>query len=85
MATATQTAHATEPCRWPTREALEENLREVRRVATTARHAAEDTVAEAALNVRRHPLRAVAGAVLVAGIAGTLIGFGAGWFARTRR
>ena len=85
MATATQTAHATEPCRWPTREALEENLREVRRVATTARQAAEDTVAEAALNIRRHPLRAIAGAAVAAGIAGIVLGFGAGWFARTRR
>ena len=85
MSTATQTAHVTEPCRWPTREAFEENLREVRRVATTARHAAEDTVAEAALNIRRHPLRAVGGAALVAGIAGVLAGFGAGWFARARR
>ena len=81
MATATQA----EPCRWPTREAVEENLREVRRVATTARHVAEDTVAEAALNIRRHPLGAVAGAAVLAGVGGMLLGFGAGWFARTRR
>jgi hypothetical protein len=53
-------------------------------VATTARHAAEDAVAEAALNIRRHPLRTVAGAAIVAGVAGLLVGFGAGWFARTR-
>ena len=85
MATATQTERVTEPGRWPTREALEENLREVRRVATTARHAAEDAVAETALNIRRHPLRAVAGAALAAGIAGMLVGFGAGWCARTRK
>jgi ElaB/YqjD/DUF883 family membrane-anchored ribosome-binding protein len=85
MATATQTERVTEPCCWPTREALEQNLREVRRVATTTRHAAEDSVAEAALNIRRHPLRAVGGAAVVAGMAGVLIGFGAGWFARARR
>ena len=85
MTIATQTERITEPGRWPTREALEENLREVRRVATTARHAAEDAVAEAALNIRRHPLRAVAGAAVAAGVAGVLVGFGAGWFARTRR
>jgi hypothetical protein len=85
MATATQTARVTEPCRWPTRDQLEENLREARRVATRARHVAEDTVAEAALNIRRHPLGAAAGAALVAGAAGMLLGFGAGWFARTRR
>jgi hypothetical protein len=53
-------------------------------VATTARHAAEDAVEETALNIRRHPLRAVAGAVLAAGIAGMLVGFGAGWLVRTR-
>jgi hypothetical protein len=85
MATATQTERVTEPGRWPTREALEENLREVRRVAATARHAAEDAVAEAAVNIRRHPLRAFAGAAMVAGIAGMLVGFGAGWCARARR
>ena len=85
MATATQTERMIEPGRWPTREALEENLREVRRVATTAHHAVEDAVAEAALNIRRHPLRAVAGTAVVAGVAGLLVGFGAGWFARMRR
>lgn len=84
MATATQTVHATELCRWPTEAALEEQLREVRRVASKARHAAENAVAEAALTIRDHPLRVVAGAVLVAGAAGLLVGFGAGWVARTR-
>jgi hypothetical protein len=85
MATPAQAAPVTELGRWPIREALEENLREIHRVATTARNAAEDAVAEAALNIRRHPLRAVAGAALVAGIAGMLFGFGAGWCARTRK
>jgi hypothetical protein len=85
MATATQAGRVTEPGCWPTGEALEENLREVRRMATTARHAAEDAVAEAALSIRRHPLRALAGAAVVAGIAGMLVGFGAGWLARSNR
>lgn len=85
MATAAQTERVIEPGRWPTREALEENLREVRRVATTARHAAEDAVAEAALHIRQHPFRAVAGIAVVAGMAGMVVGFGAGWFVRTRR
>ena len=80
MATATQTERVSEPLRWPTREALEKNLRDVRRVAATTRYAAEDAVAGAALNIRRQPLRAVAGAAVVAGIAGLLVGFGAGWF-----
>lgn len=52
MATATQTECETVG-RWPIREALEENLREVRRAASTARHAAEDAVAQTALNIRR--------------------------------
>ena len=84
MATATRTECETVG-RWPAREALEENLREVRRAASTARHAAEDAVAQTALNIRRHPLRSVAGAAAVAGAAGMLLGFGVGWFARTRR
>jgi ElaB/YqjD/DUF883 family membrane-anchored ribosome-binding protein len=84
MATATQ-AECVTGGRWPTREALEENLRDVRRAASTARHVAENAVAEAALNIGRHPLRSVAGVAVVAGAAGVLLGFGAGWFARTRR
>lgn len=39
MATATQSEPATEPCRWPTMESLDENLHEVPRAASTARHA----------------------------------------------
>jgi ElaB/YqjD/DUF883 family membrane-anchored ribosome-binding protein len=75
----------TEPCAWPTREAFEETVREARRVATTARRAAEDAVAQAELTIRRHPLRAVSGAAGVAALAGALAGFGAGWLSRARR
>lgn len=85
MATANRLERATETCEWPGVEAIEENLRDVRRAATAARHAAEDTVAETALQIRRHPLRAV-GAALVGGVGvGALAGFGAGWIARARR
>jgi hypothetical protein len=82
MATAAQSQRAFEPGRWPIREALAQNLREAPRVATTARHKAEGAVAEVSLNVRRHPLRAVTGAAV---LAGAVIGFAAGWFAGTRR
>ena len=84
MGTATQTECGTAG-RWPTRETLEENIRDVRRAASTARHAAEDAVAEAAQNIRRHPLRSVAGVAVAAGVAGVLFGFGVGWFTRKRR
>jgi ElaB/YqjD/DUF883 family membrane-anchored ribosome-binding protein len=76
---------ATEPCRWPTAESVEESVRQARRVVNATRHAAEDAVSEAALNIRRHPLTAVGAAVVVGAIAGGLIGFGAAWFARNRR
>ena len=85
MATATQAERATEPCRWPTADSLEEKLREARRTVTDARHAVEDAVTEAGLNIRRHPLRAVGAAVVAGAAAGLLVGFGAGWFARKRR
>ena len=75
----------TEPCGWPTREVLEETVREARRVATTARRAAEDAAGQAALTIRRHPFRAVSGAAGVAAVAGVLVGFGAGWLAHARR
>ena len=85
MATATQSARTTEPCRWPTMESVDENLRQARRVVNTARHVAEDVVAEAELTIRRHPLQSVGAAAAVGAIVGGLIGFGAVWFARTRR
>jgi ElaB/YqjD/DUF883 family membrane-anchored ribosome-binding protein len=66
-------------------ESVGENLRQARRVVNTTRHAAEDAITEAELNVRRHPLQAVGGAVVVGAVVGGLLGFGAGWFARTRR
>jgi ElaB/YqjD/DUF883 family membrane-anchored ribosome-binding protein len=85
MAITTQAQRTIEPPRWPTIESVEENLRQTRRLAKTARHAAEDAVGEAALKVRRHPLQAVGAAVAVGIAVGGVFGFGAGWFARARR
>ena len=85
MATATQSERATEPRHWPTIESVEENLREARRVVDIARHVAGDAVAETELHIRRHPLHAVGAAVVVGAVIGGLLGFGAGWLARTRR
>ena len=59
----------------PALQALEENVREVRRAAAAGRRAVEDCTAEATLQVRRHPFLAVA---LAAG-AGTLVGCLAGF------
>ena len=86
MPTVAEAARTAEPCRWPTLESVEENLRQAREAANSARHAAEDAMGEAAQNIRRHPLRVV-GATAIAGVfVGVLIGFGAGWFvARKRR
>jgi ElaB/YqjD/DUF883 family membrane-anchored ribosome-binding protein len=74
----------TEPCRWPTIESVEENLRQAREAVNTARHAAEDAMGEATQDIRRHPLRAVGAAAIAGLFAGAFVGFGAGWFARKR-
>jgi ElaB/YqjD/DUF883 family membrane-anchored ribosome-binding protein len=83
MATAFE--RAAEAVGRPAMESVEENLRQARRVVNTARHAAEDVATDAALNIRRHPFAAVGAAVVVGAVAGGLLGFGAAWFARTRR
>ena len=85
MASTIRAERTTEPTRWPTMESVEENLRQARRVVDTARHAAAAAASEAESNIRRHPLRAVGAAGVLGVIGGGLIGFGAGWFARTRR
>jgi ElaB/YqjD/DUF883 family membrane-anchored ribosome-binding protein len=84
MPTVAQAARTAEPCRWPTIESVEENLRQARQALNTARHAAEDAIGEATQDIMRHPLRAVGAAALAGLFAGTLVGFGAGWFARKR-
>ena len=86
MTTATRTAApVTESCCWPTREAIEENLRQAREVVETARQAAQHAVAGAELNVRRHPVQAAGAAAVVGFVIGGLLGLGAGWCARGRR
>ena len=61
MPTVARAARTAEPCRWPTIESVEENLRQARQAVNTARHAAEDAMGEAAQRIRRHPLRTVCG------------------------
>jgi hypothetical protein len=85
MATAVQQEHTAAPCRWPSREELEEQFRHARRAVTHARRSAEDLPAGIVSTVRRHPLRSV-GAVMFAGaVAGSAVGFFAGCFMRRRR
>lgn len=71
--------------RWPAFEALEENLRDARRVAAKTRHAAEDAAGEAVLTIRRHPVRAVGVAAVAGTIIGAALGFAAAWAFRTRQ
>jgi ferric-dicitrate binding protein FerR (iron transport regulator) len=79
MATVAQPQHASEPCRWPAREELEEKLRDARRVVTNARHSAEDLAADAASTVRRHSLRSISAVMFAGAVAGFAVGFCAGF------
>jgi ElaB/YqjD/DUF883 family membrane-anchored ribosome-binding protein len=71
-----------EPWASLTFESMRESLRGARRKVTTARHAAEDFAADAALKIRRNPLRAVSVAMVTGAVVGSLAG--TGWFGRTR-
>lgn len=73
-----------DPCAWPAFEAVEKGVREARRAVGAARHATEDLTADVVSKVERHPLRAVGIATGAGAVAGLLLGFGFGWFARTR-
>jgi ElaB/YqjD/DUF883 family membrane-anchored ribosome-binding protein len=68
----------------PALESLDENVREARRALTHGRHAAEDLAAATVLQVRRHPLTAIALAGTVGAMAGCLMGFVFGWGVRRR-
>jgi hypothetical protein len=85
MATAIRSGVMTEspgdPYAWPTFEGVEK-VPEARCTAGAARHAAEHVAAAAVLKVRRNPLRAVGVAIIAGAVAGSLMGFGLGWFAR---
>jgi ElaB/YqjD/DUF883 family membrane-anchored ribosome-binding protein len=63
----------------PALESIEESVRQVRRSFVVQRHAAEDLVAEGALQVRRHPLSAVAVAGAAGALVGCMLGFALGW------
>jgi hypothetical protein len=65
-------------------ESTRQNLRGARRKLTIARHATEDFAADAALKVRRNPLRAVGVAIITGAIVGSLAGFGIGRRGRSR-
>jgi hypothetical protein len=85
MAPAVQPEQSTEPCRWPTREELEEQFRHARRAVTHARRSTGNLAAGTVSTVRRHPLRSV-GAVMSAGaVAGSAVGLFVGFFMRRRR
>jgi ElaB/YqjD/DUF883 family membrane-anchored ribosome-binding protein len=61
---------------------FEEKVEQGRRVITRGRHAAEDGVAAAVLQVRRHPLRTVAAATAAGALVGCVVGFACGRWAR---
>jgi ElaB/YqjD/DUF883 family membrane-anchored ribosome-binding protein len=73
-----------EPCAWPALESFEDTMRKGRRAVVKARAAAEDVVAGASLEVRRHPLRAVGVAASAGLVTGWFAGFAAAWFIRAR-
>jgi ElaB/YqjD/DUF883 family membrane-anchored ribosome-binding protein len=77
MSLMTETAAAAEAVKErlsTAREQLEESMRKGRRVVVRAQHAAEDGTAAVGLQVRRHPLSAIALAVTAGAVAGALIG-----------
>jgi hypothetical protein len=84
MATATQPETPSAFSGFPTREAIDEKLQAARRVVNIARETAEDVAADTAQTVRRHPLRAVGGAMVAGALAGAFVGVFAGWFMRPR-
>lgn len=68
----------------PALDALEENVRQVRRALVQGRQAAEDMAAGAALLVRQHPLAAITSAMCAGLAAGALAGFVIGRNGRAR-
>jgi ElaB/YqjD/DUF883 family membrane-anchored ribosome-binding protein len=68
----------------PALEALESNVRDVRRAVVAGRQAVEDCTDVATLQVRRHPFIAVGLAVGVGTLFGCLVGFTFGRRGRNR-
>jgi ElaB/YqjD/DUF883 family membrane-anchored ribosome-binding protein len=71
-------------CEWPTLESMEETARAARRAVRTARNATEDFVAGTTLEVRRHPLMAVAVAATAGLMTGVAVGVAGVWLWRRR-
>jgi len=88
MATAIRSGVMTEspvdPYAWPTFESVKDSVRGAHRAVGAVRHATEPFAADAVLKVRRYPLRAVGIAIVAGAVAGSLVGFGFGWFVRSR-
>jgi ElaB/YqjD/DUF883 family membrane-anchored ribosome-binding protein len=85
MATMTESAtKAIKEHAGPTLEALEEDVRDVRRAVVAGRHAVEDCAAETTLQVRRHPFMAVGLAVGIGSLVGCVVGFTLGRRGRAR-
>jgi ElaB/YqjD/DUF883 family membrane-anchored ribosome-binding protein len=82
---ATKTVEAIKERLAPALETLDENVRQGRKLIVRGRHAAEDAVAAAALQVRRHPLSTVVAAAGAGALAGALLGFALGWQTRRER
>ncbi len=75
MRGAAETVEAFTECVTPALEALEDNLRQARRVVAAGRHTAEEVMVKAAREVKRHPMRAVAVTAGVGAAVGCAIGF----------
>jgi hypothetical protein len=84
MANMGQAKHASQCCRWPTREALEAQLRVARRMVATMRDRAEHFASGIFPAFRRHPVRAVAAGMTAGAAGGGAIGLAAGLFLRSR-
>ena len=78
MTATTMAREAVKECLSPALERLEEGTRQARRAVVQGRRAAEDFIAETGLQVRRHPLMAIAMAAGAGALAGSVIGFALG-------
>jgi hypothetical protein len=63
-------------------DAVKETIEQSRRVVARGRETAEDGIAAAVHQVRRHPVRVVAAATAIGALAGCVIGFAWGRCAR---
>ena len=62
----------------PVADKFEETMRKGRKAMMRGQNAAEDCAANAALEIRRHPLSAVVTAAGIGALVGALVGFGLG-------